>query len=485
MKLATKLVTVFMIIILSIIAVDLVFAIRAESNRANSDLRQEVTEMGMALRELLLRNTDLGEPRVAEHLARLNTAFEHVSIRWVSFEVEGGTPLAPMGVISMEQMHASASGIVFTNEVGGDPSSLLAYVYVPTAFEGGLEIRADRQRVARERAALNVRAFRVAGLLVLLSGVSAVWLGQKLIAGPLELLIEKTRRIGDGGFDDPVKIGGRDELSELGDAMNTMCGQLAAGRKQVEEETARRIEALSQLRHADRLRTVGRLASGIAHELGTPLAVVSGRAEMIANRDMDHGQVVDNARIIKEQVDRISGIVRHLMDFARAHTPERTAVDLRTVVEHAVELMGPVAHRHRARIVTSLPNTPATASIDAGQIQQVLANLLVNAMHAMPDGGPIAISASRVERTPGDAPDTASRPFVRLSVRDEGTGIHDEHLEHVFDPFFTTKDVGEGTGMGLSVVYGIVQEHGGWIDVDTAVGRGTEFSVYLPAEDDP
>ena len=113
----------------------------------------------------------------------------------------------------------------------------------------------------------------------------------------------------------------------------------------------------------------------------------------------------------------------------------------------------------------------------------MLANLLVNAMHAMPDGGPIDIAVRSVDVTPPDTADDAPRPFVRLTVRDEGSGIDEAHMDHLFDPFFTTKDVGEGTGMGLSVAYGIVHEHGGWIDVDSTVGRGTEFSVYLPAED--
>jgi signal transduction histidine kinase len=245
-------------------------------------------------------------------------------------------------------------------------------------------------------------------------------------------------------------------------------------------ESSAKQEALHQLRHAERLATLGKLASGIAHEVGTPLNVISGRAELIASGDLGKEAMVSSAKIILGQTDRVTAIVRQLLDFARRGGTRKERTNLAALVEHTASLLGPMAAKARVDIATS--GAPTEALVNASEMQQVVTNLLTNAIHAMPHGGRVDISlADEVLARPG-ARRSGKRPCTVLRVRDHGVGISDEDLGRIFEPFFTTRDVGVGTGLGLSVVYGIVQDHGGWIDVATELGEGTTVSVYLPKE---
>ena len=158
--------------------------------------------------------------------------------------------------------------------------------------------------------------------------------------------------------------------------------------------------------------------------------------------------------------------------------------DLRSAVKYTLNLLAPMARKRQVEMEFTEPQTPVWVEIDSGQIQQVLTNLMINGIQAMPDGGRIQIRFASVTASSPDDPEANEGAYVRMDVEDEGTGISDEDLGRLFDPFFTTKDVGEGTGLGLSVAYGLAQEHGGWITVDSEVGKGSCFSVFLPVENE-
>jgi signal transduction histidine kinase len=289
-----------------------------------------------------------------------------------------------------------------------------------------------------------------------------------------------------------------------------MCEQLQASQQAVHAEMEARQQTLEQLRHADRLKTIGTLVSGMAHELGTPLNVVSGRAGLIASGRLSPADVADSARIIKEQVQRMTGIIRQLLDFTRRKTPKRLATDLRTLAHHTLDMLAPFVEQQHVVLTLKTEEAPVSVQVDAGQLQQVLINLVTNAWQAMPQGGPVEVRIHRVRlivgpfgsgmpqggpvevrihRTEGARPPSGIEPprgsCVCVSVTDQGKGIAEADLPHVFDPFFTTKGVGQGTGLGLSVAYGIVRDHGGWIEVTSQPGAGACFSVYLPMEDEP
>jgi signal transduction histidine kinase len=322
----------------------------------------------------------------------------------------------------------------------------------------------------------------LAGGIVLLGAVSAVGFGVFFVGRPLRLLSEKASRVGQGDFTGPLHISGRDELSELAATINRMCDQLVESQRRISAETEARIAALEQLRHADRLKTVGRLASGVAHELGTPLNVVGGRASMIAAGQLSSDDVAENARIIKAQSERMATIIRQLLDFARSRPAHRERADVQSIVTQTLGLLATLARKRNVSLNMAPSDEAVWATVDTGQIQQVLTNLVMNALQAMPKGGKVTVSIGHEQAKPPDGHDRADGDYVCVRVEDEGEGIPEESMQHIFEPFFTTKEVGEGTGLGLSIAYGMIREHGGWIDVKSEPGEGSAFSVFLPRE---
>ena len=249
-------------------------------------------------------------------------------------------------------------------------------------------------------------------------------------------------------------------------------------RKRLDAEVGLRMAALDQLRHADRLNTLGRLTSGMAHELGTPLNVISGRADLIVRGRTDLQGAKDSAAIIAAQADRMALLIRHLLAFARRGGTQTSEEDMLTLCQETADLLAPLAKPRGVDLVVR--GASAVASVNRSEIQQVVSNLVANAIHAMPKGGPIEIALDTVHTRLQENADTTDRRYVLLRIKDEGAGIDPSVLPHIFDPFFTTKDVGEGTGLGLSIVFGIVRDHGGVIRVESKVGVGTTVLVFLP-----
>jgi signal transduction histidine kinase len=259
-----------------------------------------------------------------------------------------------------------------------------------------------------------------------------------------------------------------------------MSAQLGELVERVRTESAARVDAMEQLRHADRLKTVGTLASGIAHELGTPLNVIEARATMIASGEVTGEPAKQYAEIVVDASERMARIIRQLLTFARRRGPEKKRSDLVEMAKQSIDLVRPLARKKSIGLNVISKDDDVVTSTDAMQIQQALTNLLVNAIQASDEGHPVEVRIARERVRPPVDLGGKEDDYVCLRVKDEGPGIAPENLAHVFEPFYTTKDVGEGTGLGLSVAYGIVRDHGGWIAVESEVGRGTRFSMYLP-----
>jgi signal transduction histidine kinase len=237
-------------------------------------------------------------------------------------------------------------------------------------------------------------------------------------------------------------------------------------------------EQQERLRQSARLADVGQLAAGMAHEINTPLASIALRAESLLRSAKDERlQAIDSFKnfpryleTIGEEIFRCKKIIGALLEFSRARAPEKRLTDLNALAEKAAELVG---HQMKLKQLTiSLRLQPQLPPIyaDDGQLRQVLIALLMNALDATPAGGHVELETRR------------DGGMVVLTVADDGTGIPPEHLEKIFSPFFTTKPVGQGTGLGLAICHGIVTSHGGEIQVDTEVGRGTRMSLALPVE---
>ncbi|MBX3160144.1 MAG: hypothetical protein KF773_29525 [Deltaproteobacteria bacterium] len=239
-------------------------------------------------------------------------------------------------------------------------------------------------------------------------------------------------------------------------------------RADVERERSMRRMATEQLRHAERLNVIGTLAAGVAHELGTPLNVIGGSAELIAE-EVDSESVRRRTAMIVKQVGKVSAIVRRLLEFGGRTSAARMRLDLEEVAGNAVELFRSTVRKRGAQISIE-GSTPVHVRGNAAELEQVFSNLILNALQASSKN--VRVRSGITRRS------DASVAFA--SVEDDGRGIPKELVARIFDPFFTTKDVGEGTGLGLSVSYGIVRDHHGWIEVSSEPEHGSSFVVILP-----
>jgi PAS domain S-box-containing protein len=246
----------------------------------------------------------------------------------------------------------------------------------------------------------------------------------------------------------------------------------------------------AQLRQAQKLEVVGQLAGGIAHDFNNALAGVSGYADLAMLEVKPDSQLHFYLKEIRRSSDRAAGIARQLLLFSRRQKAEPQPLDLNGVVEGLSKMLRRLLGEN-VKIEMALAPALGIVEADPGQIEQVITNLCLNARDAMPEGGRITIATANVAANearpppqPLAGPDSPPRrpegPWVLLSVSDTGTGMSPEVRSRIFEPFFTTKPPGKGTGLGLSVVHGIVLGHGGWIDVETAPGRGTTMKLFFP-----
>ena len=243
-------------------------------------------------------------------------------------------------------------------------------------------------------------------------------------------------------------------------------GQVIGVSRFVRDITARK-RAEEQLRETERLAELGTLASGLAHEIGTPMNVIQGRAEYMMERSSDE-PTKKGLQTIVTQVERITKLMTQLMAFARHSPPKRQALNLRHTIHETLEFFRERFTQHRTVVELACDEDCPPVLADPNQMSQVLINLIVNAIHAMPDGGTLRLGL------------TATNGRAELTVADTEKGIAKEHMTRIFEAFFTTKETGQGTGLGLSVVKGVIDEHGGSIAVESEPGRGTTFTIYLP-----
>lgn len=227
-------------------------------------------------------------------------------------------------------------------------------------------------------------------------------------------------------------------------------------------------ELKDQLMHADRLATIGQLAAGIAHELNNPLTDILGFAQLASNRpDLPEETYQDLVRIVKSAL-YAREVIKKILLFSRQSLPREAKADLNAIIAEWLDFIEFRCAKNGIDVVLDLNPGLPLISADPGQLSQVLVNLVINAIHAMPQGGRLTLHTGVRGQT------------LVFSVKDTGTGIKAENVDNIFLPFFTTKEVDQGTGLGLSVVYGIVQEHGGTVTVNTRVSEGSTFEISLP-----
>jgi two-component system NtrC family sensor kinase len=318
-----------------------------------------------------------------------------------------------------------------------------------------------------------------------LGTVAMIVLGYRLsqsIARPILRLRSMAQAVASGDLDQQSGLRRPDEIGDLAVAFDVMTerlqtrtaeaerlyGEAVDRNRQLAEMYERLQLAQMQLIQSEKLAAVGQLTAGIVHDVKNPLAVIKGMAEELLEDSNGRPDVHEAVQVIRDNATRANSIVTDLLKFARQSTPELVRRDLRETLEGALRLTGYLLRKGSIRLEQKLPARPVNVTYDAQQIEQVLINLIQNAVQAMPQGGTLHIQlASR-------------HGGAEVRLRDSGTGIPAEVLPRIFDPFFTTKVEGQGTGMGLSVSYGIVSRHGGRIDVESQVNKGTTFTILLP-----
>jgi two-component system NtrC family sensor kinase len=324
------------------------------------------------------------------------------------------------------------------------------------------------------------RILMTTSVLIILLSLLVLILVRRSVTQPINQLIRRIKEISQGEREQ-VEIKGRDEVASLAREFNLMCQKLQESHARLVGEQQEKLKLEHELRHSERLASVGRLAAGLAHEIGTPLAIIGGRSEYLLRRSRSPEELKDNLGVIRSQSDRIAAIVRQLLEFSRRREPVFQPVDLLGLLENVKYLLAHQLREKDIRVETAGLNTLPKISADPELLQQIFINLYSNSLHALGPDGVIKIGAEITARGIIQASPAAGHR-LRISFEDNGAGIAPEHIGRVFDPFFTTKDVGEGIGLGLSVSYGIIQEHGGDIQVESEPGSFTRFIIYLPTE---
>ncbi len=399
-----------------------------------------------------------------------------------------GQPLVRLNVPSRSRIFNRAGHRVLAmiTPIYNDPScSAGACHYHPAAQQvlGVVDIAMSLEAEDRAVAQLGQRTtlFSAVGILLLAAAVGLFVRGA--VIRPLGGIVRATERVAQGDLDQPISIPRSDEIGRLASSFNAMTASLKQARadlqhlnenleRQIDERSAALKQTQAQLIQSEKMSSLGKLAASVAHEINNPLAGILTYAKLLV-RMHEEGELseaareraVRNLRLIERETDRCSAIVRNLLDFARQRPPSLKGIDVSAVVDEALSLLSHRLQMQNVTLVKELEPMPPVMA-DFGQLRQSFVNIALNACEAMNAGGTLTVTA----RTADGA--------VEVRMADTGPGIAPEHLSRIVDPFFTTKE--KGTGLGLSVVYGIIERHGGSLDVKSRVGEGTTVIVRLP-----
>lgn len=301
------------------------------------------------------------------------------------------------------------------------------------------------------------------------------------IGWPLKRFIDGMSRIKEGNFAPLPLKNQQDEMGVLLVAFNAMATELENTRRQLDEEAQSRRHVQAALQEADKLITIGQLSAGLAHEIGSPLQILKGRAEYLLLCANQPEEVIRHAGILVSQTERITRIVQQLLKFTRRRTPHFTHIDLREPVNAVLNLLEYEAHKKQVELSYEAAKDLPLILADSDGIQQIVLNLITNALSATGAGGRIVVAVESCQ-TGTDPDNSEAVEAVQLIVRDNGCGMSQETLEHLFDPFFTTRQEQGGVGLGLAVARSIVTAHHGSIKAESLPGLGSTITIILPVE---
>ncbi len=357
---------------------------------------------------------------------------------------------------------------------------------------GVLEVQLSMADVERAIAASRRNTILLAAAIVFLSGLVMLALVYRAVHVPTRKLLHGTETLARGDLDVTIDLQRSNELGELAASFNQMARSLKQAdeerrawsdtlEKRVQQKTTELEEMHKRIIQVEKSASLGKMAATVAHELNNPLSGIVTLAKLVSKKldtrlpdGDDKARVIENLELIREESLRCGNIVRDLLTYAREGPARMESAHLHELIERALKLLSHHTALGGVRTVTTLRLADDTIVCDRDQIVQALVALLMNAVDAMPDGGELTVETWA-------APSDLARR-VCFSVRDTGVGIPEEDRPHIFDPFYSTKNEAKGVGLGLAVVYGIVQRHSGDISVSSIVGRQTTFTIELPRD---
>jgi len=331
---------------------------------------------------------------------------------------------------------------------------------------------------------------------IVIASLSVSFFVHRMVYVPLRDLETGAKRLSSGNLEQLIPVRSGDEFGQLAGSFNAMTLTLRESELQLREwgrtleqkvrERSQELRvAVAEAARGEKLASVGLLAAGIAHELNNPLTGILTFSYLVRNKMADQSPEAEDLDLVIRETKKCAAIIRRLLDFAREKAPEKKFADLNQIIENTARIVERPANLHDIEITMELDPDLPPVWVDADLIEQVILNLLVNAQHAIEDQGSITVRSRRLPEAKRLEPDAEPVPMVELSVIDSGCGIPEKDLQRVFDPFFSAKEVGKGTGLGLSVSHGIVKAHGGAIEVESTVGEGATFRIYLPLNPPP
>lgn len=462
----------------ALIGVDEFLSFQTEIEQYETDMITNAIQDGKSISGMIAHTwKESGEEKALELIGDASDSGT-IDIRWVwphiLLDKFTGT------TVEKEQLEKLLLGEPVSLKMQKDGEIFSRFTYVPVDVGeqqlGALELSQTLLSLKEFSKRMMIRAVTITLLLSLICGVILYLFIDRKIRVPLNSLMAQAKQIGQGNLVANNAIDGNDELAEMAQTMNDMCSRLIIAKEKINYEYDARLKTLEQLRHTERLSSFGVLSAEIAHELGTPLNVVDGRAKMIINEDLHTEEIKACATVIKNQAERMIVIIKQLLDFTRRPKRKISSENVTFLLKQVFQLLSPMASKQRVSLTLNKEeNTEALISADFSQLQQVMVNLLMNAIQAMPSGGKVEVSLSNEKRN--------NPKYLKIRIQDEGEGICEENIQRIFTPFFTTKTIGTGTGLGLSIAHGIVEEHGGWIDIESTIQNGACFIVYLPIEE--
>jgi signal transduction histidine kinase len=496
MRIATKLTLLLLLVVAVVMSGFGYIRARQERQRLIAELQQEVLVLANAIKlavEHALRDRrpqDIQEllaamvrdPNPVDRIRIFDRNLEDISS---AMSDESATILVPQA--DLERVLKSGKTLERYLDVQDRPA---VYAILPLktrrgAIIGVLEVVHLATRVQRQIQEANREQVLRLSLLSLTIAL-VIWLTVRIsIRQPIGLLVRTALAIGHGDLSRRLTLHRRDEIGQLASAFNRMAESLQAAQARTTAEAQARLELERQVQQAQKLATVGRLASEVAHEVGTPLNIVSGRAEVIQKGLPPDHPLSRHVVTILRQIERISGIIRQLLEYARPWRPAICPVPVGPMLARTVELLEPLARQRQVNVETQVPDSLPPLLADSDQMQQVLLNLMTNALDATPPGGQVQLAASQADPETADARPRIERgrpegPFLTLVVSDTGRGMPRDQLEQIFEPFFSTKERRGGTGLGLSIVEDIVRAHHAAIEVQSAEGAGTTVLLRWP-----